>query len=183
MIRGTRAEGTAHFPVAMAQPDKPTTSASGDRAVADLEAFAVFDPAAGEALIRKRLNLRVDPADEAADFPPLMGDQTLTRSVAARWQRLREAERQKERPDPWPIIESRFPRIAATIREQWGKRALDDYFSGLVIDRRGNRQGFPMEVLSAIMEVARLHAAQFGLGQSIRPWEADVAETKWWYKR
>jgi hypothetical protein len=40
-----------------------------------------------------------------------------------------------------------------------------------------------VEVLSAIMEVARLHAAQFGLGTPVRPWEADVAETKWWYKR
>jgi hypothetical protein len=167
----------------MAQPDKPITPAADAKPVVDLDAFAVFDPDAGEALIRKRLNLHVDPDDEALDFPPLMGDQTLTRSVAARWQRLREAERQKERPDPWPIIESRFPRIAATIREQWGRRALDDYFSGLVIDRRGNRQGFPVEVLSAIMEVARLHAAQFGLSQPVRPWEADVSETKWWYKR
>jgi hypothetical protein len=33
------------------------------------------------------------------------------------------------------------------------------------------------------MEVARLHAAQFGLSTPIRPWEVDVSETKWWYKR
>jgi hypothetical protein len=164
----------------MTQPDQPTAPMNA----ADLDAFAVFDPEAGEALIRKRLNLRLEPEQEAAlEFPPLMGDQTLTRSVAARWQALREAERQRERPDPWPIIESRFPRIAATIREQWGKRSLDDYFSGLVIDRRGDRKGFPMEVLSAIMELARLHAAQFNLAKPVRPWEADVAESKWWYKR
>jgi hypothetical protein len=112
-----------------------------------------------------------------------MGDQTLTRAVSERWKALREAERQKERPDPWPIIEQRFPRIAGTIRERWGKRVLDDYFGKLVIDDRGGRQGFPPEVLSAIMEVARLHADQFGLRTPLRPWEADVAETKWWYKR
>jgi hypothetical protein len=52
-----------------------------------------------------------------------------------------------------------------------------------VIDERGGRQGFPMESLWAIMEVARLHAAQFGLATPIRPWEVDVSETKWWYKR
>ena len=171
-------------PLKMPRPGKPNDPDSGDETGTDLDAFAVFDPDAGEALIRKRLNLHVDPAaEEATDFPPLMGDKTLTRSVAARWQALREAERQKERPDPWPIIEQSFPRIAAHIREQWGKRALDDYFSGLVIDRRGNRQGFPVEVLSAIMEVARLHANQFGLGTPVHPWAADVAETKWWYKR
>jgi hypothetical protein len=164
----------------MTQPNNRTTPAP----TVDLDAFAIFDPEAGETLIRKRLNLHLEPEQEAAlDFPPLMGDQTLTRTVAARWQALRQAERQKERPDPWPIIERSFPRIAATIREQWGKRALDDYFGGLVIDRRGDRKGFPMEVLSAIMEVARLHAAQFKLSQPVRPWEADVSESKWWYKR
>jgi len=163
----------------MTQPAKP-----GKRAEPDLNAFAVFDPEAGEALIRRRLNLQVErPEDADIEFPPLMGDQTLTRAVGERWKALREAERQKERPDPWPIIEQRFPRIAGTIRERWGKRALDDYFGKLVIDDRGGRQGFPPEVLSAIMEVARLHADQFGLTAPIRPWEADVAETKWWYKR
>jgi len=112
-----------------------------------------------------------------------MGDQTLTREVSARWKALRDAERRKDRPDPWPIIERSFPRIAATIREQWGKRWLDDYLAKLVIDERGGRQGFPMDALSAIMEVARLHAEQFGLSTPIRPWESDVSDTKWWYKR
>ena len=161
----------------MTQPGKPGKGAP------DLSAFAVFDPEAGEALIRKRLNLQVErPEDAEIEFPPLMGDQTLTRAVGERWKALREAERQKERPDPWPIIEQRFPRIAGTIREQWGKRSLDDYFGKLVIDDRGGRQGFPVEVLSALMEVARLHADQFGLKAPVRPWEADVSETKWWYK-
>ncbi|HTO46599.1 MAG TPA: hypothetical protein VML91_03080 [Burkholderiales bacterium] len=166
----------------MAQPGKPVVPAD-QAAAGDLSSFAVFDPEAGEALIRKRLNLQA--SDEAAtiEFPPLMGDQTLTKTVAERWKALREAERQRERPDPWPIIETRFPRIAAVIREHWGKRALDDYFAKLVIDDRGGRQGFPIEVLSAIMEVGRLHADQFKLAKPLRPWEADVSETKWWYKR
>lgn len=40
-----------------------------------------------------------------------------------------------------------------------------------------------MEVLSAIMEVGRLHADQFGLAKPLRPWEADASEMKWWYAR
>jgi hypothetical protein len=168
----------------MTHPDKPKDPKAEEESAPDLDAFAVFDPDAGEALL-KRLNVKVEPEQEPADieFPPLMGDATLTREVSARWKALRDAERQKERPDPWPIIERNYPRIAATIREHWGKRALDDYFSKLVIDERGSRQGFPMDVLWAIMEVARLHAAQFGLSTPIRPWEVDVSETKWWYKR
>jgi hypothetical protein len=149
----------------------------------DLDAFAVFDPEAGEALIRKRLNLQGSEPAKEIEFPPLMGDETLTRAVGARWKALREAERMKERPDPWPIVERNFPRIAAHIRANWGKRALDDYFAGLVIDERGSRQGFPVEVLASLMEIARLHADQFGLEKPILPWEADVSETKWWYKR
>jgi hypothetical protein len=165
------------------QPPSPGAPPADGTAPDDLGAFAVFDPDAGEALL-KRLNVRAEPEPQpVTEFPPLMGEQTLDRQLAARWQALRDAERQKERPDPWPVIERSFPRIAATIREGWGKRALDDYFAKLVIDERGDRQGFPAEVLSAIMEVARLHAQQFGLDTPLRPWEADVSQTKWWYKR
>jgi hypothetical protein len=169
----------------MSEPKKPTDPPPGENAAPDLDAFAVFDPEAGEEALRKRLNLPQETTDEAAEieFPPLKGDATLTREVSERWKALREVERQKERPDPWPIVERGYPRIAARIRQDWGKRALDDYFSKLVIDERGGRQGFPMEHLWAIMEVARLHAAQFGLATPIRPWEVDVSETKWWYKR
>ena len=168
----------------MTDPKKPDDPAPEESAALDLEAFAVFDPEAGEAALRKRLNVRLEAKEEdELEYPALMGDQTLTREVSARWKALREAERMKERPDPWPIIERAYPRIAAYIREHWGKRALDDYFSKLVIDERGGRQGFAMDVLWAIMEVARLHAAQFGLATPIRPWEVDVSETKWWYKR
>jgi hypothetical protein len=169
---------------AMRQPGEPSDDDAGEGAQQDLGAFAVFDPDAGEALIKQRLNLPLEPDEKAPlEYPPLMGDQTLTRAMGARWQALREAERQKDRPDPWPVIACRFPRIAETIRERWGKRVLDDYLAKLVIDERGDRQGFPMDVLWAIMEVARLHAAQFGLTAPVRPWEANVSETKWWYKR
>ena len=168
----------------MSQPKKPTDPLPGENTAPDLDAFAVFDPEAGEEALRKRLNLPPETTEAAeTEFPPLKGDATLTREVSERWKALREAERQKDRPDPWPIIERGYPRIAAHIRADWGKRALDDYFSKLVIDERGSRQGFPMEALWAIMEVARLHAAQFGLATPIRPWEVDVSETKWWYKR
>jgi hypothetical protein len=166
------------------QSDKPMVPAADESAEDDLSAFAVFDPEAGEALLRKRINPGVEPEESAPlEFPPLMGDQTLTRAASEQWKKLREADRQLERPDPWPIIERGFPRIAATIREQWGKRWLDDYLAKLVIDTRGGRQGFPLDVLSSIMEVARLHSEQFGLEKPVRPWEADVSETKWWYKR
>ena len=166
----------------MTQRSKSLPAPPEPAADVDLDAFAVFDPEAGEASLKKRLNLENEQNGTETEYPPLMGEQTLTRAVSERWKALRDAERQKEPPDPWPIIERNFPRIAATIREQWGKRSLDDYFAKLVVNDRGNRQGFPMEVLGAILEVSRLHADQFDLRTPVRPWEANVSESKWWYK-
>jgi hypothetical protein len=47
----------------------------------------VFDPEAGEEALRKRLNLQQPDSTDAeeTEFPPLMGDATLTRSVSERW--------------------------------------------------------------------------------------------------
>jgi hypothetical protein len=166
----------------MPDPSKPSTAQTQPEP--DLSAFAVFDPEAGQALIRRRLDLRAEFGAAQVEFPPLMGEVTLTKAVADQWKALRDADRQqRDRPDPWPVIERNFPHIAATIRENWGKRWLDDYLGKLVIDERGSRQGFNLDTLSAIMEIARLHSEQFGLEKPLRPWEANVGETKWWYKR
>jgi hypothetical protein len=155
---------------------------SGSEVDNDLSAFAVFDPDAGEAHAGR---FKPGQAAEApaTEFPSLMSHDAVDEVVEARWRKQQELDRGKEKPDPWPIIERAFPRIAATIRDQWGKRALDDYFSKLVVDDRGSRQGFPLEVLSAIMEVARLHGEQHRFKRPMCPWEADVRETKWWNRR
>jgi hypothetical protein len=147
----------------------------------DLSAFAVFDPDAAEA--RARGFAAAQGNGPSTDFPAILSQEAVDQAVEARWRKQRELERSKEKPDPWPIIERAFPRIAATIRDQWGKRALDDYFSKLVVDDRGGRQGFPPDILLAIMEVARLHGEQHRFSRPICPWETDVSETKWWYRR
>ena len=116
-------------------------------------------------------------------FPSLMSDDELDKATEDRRHELYDPFRQPERPDPWPIIERSFPRIAAAIRRDWGKWALDDYLSKLAMDDRGGRQGFPPDVLSAIMEIARLHASRFDFPHSMCPWEADVQQMKWWSKR
>ncbi len=49
----------------------------------------------------------------------------------------------------------------------------------MVVDR-GSRQGFPADVLTAILEVARLHGEQYRFVKPLHPWEEDVSQTKWW---
>jgi hypothetical protein len=147
-------------------------------AAPDLDSFADFDPDAADKL-QRRFD-RKNGEGKPLDLPPIMDDSQVEAAAADRRQELHNQYKRKERPDPWPIIARAFPRIAETIRRDWGKRALDDYLSKLAVDDRGGRQGFPPEVLTAILEVARLHAAQYRFPRPICPWEEDVSQTKWW---
>jgi hypothetical protein len=148
----------------------------------DLAALTRFDPVANDADWAGD-PVRAAKGPGAASFPDIMSPDALDATVEARWRKQRELEATKEKPDPWPILESAFPRIASTVRDKWGKQALDEYFAKLVVDDRGGRQGFPPDVLSAIMEIARLHGEQHRFSRPICPWEVDVRETKWWHRR
>lgn len=48
-------------------------------------------------------------------------------------------------------LEARYDRILIKLEELWDKPEIHDYFSDLLIDKRGNRQGFPKEVLKEIV--------------------------------
>jgi tankyrase len=51
-------------------------------------------------------------------------------------------------------LEAQFDRILTRIEQLWElPEQLDDYFSDLLIDKRGGRQGFPREVLNDILRV------------------------------
>ena len=132
--------------------------------------------------VRKVNGSRAASADGESIFPSIMTDEQVDHAATTRRHDRHDPYRRKDKPNPWPIIERGFPRIAEKIRELWGKRALDDYFAELVVDERGHRQGFPPAVLSAILEVARLHSGQYRFHRPMCPWEADVSETKWWSK-
>lgn len=51
-------------------------------------------------------------------------------------------------------IEGRFARIARELTARWNRSDIDDYLDSLLIDTRGNRMGFPPEVLEEIMFLA-----------------------------
>jgi len=48
-------------------------------------------------------------------------------------------------------LEKSFDRILTRIEDLWDTPEIDDYFSDLVIDKRGGRKGFPKEVMEEIM--------------------------------
>jgi hypothetical protein len=156
----------------LGRPDAPSGALG-------LDAFAEFDPDAAEKL-QRRLDRDQRVNGAPLDLPPIMDDAAVEAEAASRRKELHNQYQRKERPDPWLIIDRQFPRIALTIRRDWGKRALDDYFATLVVDDRGSRQGFPPDVLTAILEVARLHAEHYRFTRPFHPWEEDVSQTKWW---
>ncbi len=61
----------------------------------------------------------------------------------------------------YPIhLEDHFDRILTKIEKLWGKPELDDYFTELIIDKRGGRKGFSEEVMRDIMFLHDYHESQ-----------------------
>ena len=56
--------------------------------------------------------------------------------------------------EPRSAIETRYPRIARELAERWMTDDIDAYLDNLLIDTRGNRMGFPADVLDEIMFLA-----------------------------
>lgn len=56
--------------------------------------------------------------------------------------------------DELSAIERRFPRIANELSLLWGTQEIDGYIDSLLIDDRGVRMGFPIDVLDELMFLA-----------------------------
>lgn len=65
------------------------------------------------------------------------------------------------------LRERNFSRIADAIAALWGTHEALDYFHSLVIDHRGNRQGFPQEVFFHIIKLYNCHPHEL---QHNNPW-------------
>jgi len=63
-----------------------------------------------------------------------------------------------ERIEVQAAIEA-YPRIARRIEELWGTPECEHFLNTLVIDTRGNRQGFPPAVLEELLYLGRLARA------------------------
>jgi len=98
-----------------------------------------------------------NPQDESP-FPPLLSDYEIER------QRTPLPDAGPPVIDPWPVLEAKFPRIAETIRGLWGHSELDRYLDHLLIDDRGDRHGFPPEVVEALLVLSRRHLERYGFG-------------------
>lgn len=55
-------------------------------------------------------------------------------------------------------LEQQYPRVLNRILELWYSLEIDDYFTELLVDTRGDRQGFPPEVASELFTLSQVHA-------------------------
>lgn len=57
------------------------------------------------------------------------------------------------------IIQENYPGIGNKITMLWGSVQLHKYLNQLIIDDRGDRQGFPAHVISALLRIFQFHTS------------------------
>ena len=73
-------------------------------------------------------------------------------------------EKVEQRKGPAQKIDVRssledYPRICAHVQQLWGTAECESYLNTLVIDTRGNRQGFPAPMMEELLYLGRLARA------------------------
>lgn len=64
--------------------------------------------------------------------------------------------------DNYPYaLEEHFDRILIRIEQLWHTPEIHDYFSGLIIDSRGGRQGFPKDVMEDILRLRQVRQSHY----------------------
>lgn len=68
------------------------------------------------------------------------------------------AEYFEKKPELYPAaLEAKYSRVFNKIMAMWGTQPLEEHFSDLIVDKRGNRAGFPADVAADIILLSRLH--------------------------
>ena len=64
------------------------------------------------------------------------------------------------------LVKHKYPRIYERIEATWGSIELDTYFDRLIIDDRGNRNGFPKEILNALLVLAKANRKELPINKN-----------------
>lgn len=54
-------------------------------------------------------------------------------------------------------LEQRYPRVTLELVERWGKPSLEGFLDNLILDSRGNRQGFAPEAMEELLLLYSVH--------------------------
>lgn len=76
-------------------------------------------------------------------------------------------------------LKQAFPKIWDRVHATWGHPECEAYLDDLVAPQRDGRQGFPSEVLTAIVALANEHHRTFGtFKKAPGPWDQTLKGTK-----
>ena len=102
------------------------------------------------------------------EFPVLFDDESI----------LSDGERNAKAPKPeyypFPVLAERFPQIAKRVEMMWGHPELDAYLNKLIIDERGNRAGFPAEIITALLALSKQHLEHFNFNPPKDTWPEEI---------
>lgn len=79
-----------------------------------------------------------------------MENATFLKSFLHHAEQASAAEKTVRQPVP-SALELRFPRIARELALRWKTRDIHEYMDALLIDQRGDREGFPPDVQEELM--------------------------------
>jgi hypothetical protein len=78
-------------------------------------------------------------------------------------------------PGRYPArLDQRYPHILERITQLWGTSQIDPYLQELLLDSRGDRQGFPPDVMSDLMFLHGLHVEDRETPATRDVWGAEV---------
>jgi hypothetical protein len=115
---------------------------------------------------------------EEPEFPQIMSDAEIDANVP-----VSEVVNQKNQRHPTDkeladeavaLLKTLFPRIHQNLVTLWGTGPGEAYLDGLIMDDRGNRQGFPPDVLRGLLVLQRVHFQTFGTFKKIDPWDVGL---------
>lgn len=84
-------------------------------------------------------------------------------------------------PERYPFaLEQKYERVLNKIADLWDTPEIDDYFADLMMDKRGDRQGFPQDVAREILILNKIHEMlkPQAASESSDPWEQDQAKKR-----
>ena len=115
-------------------------------------------------------NLNPSPADAAFKSMRSTGRRVglaATKESTALLASLDDGVRPKE-------LASRYPRIVNKIARDWRLPSqLDRYFQELLMDTRGNRQGFPLKIVMELSTLREHYTGMSGSARAASVWDAN----------
>ena len=115
---------------------------------------------------------------EEPEFPRIMSDAEIDANIPAgevvNQKNFRQPTDQELVGEATALLKTLFPRIHQSLVTLWGTGPGEAYLDGLIVDERGNRQGFPPDVLRALLVLQRVHFQTFGTFKKTDPWDIGL---------